>query len=75
VSKQTLIYYDKIGIFHPNYKDKKGYRFYTLSQLDAFNVIAMLRELGTPLRDIKEYLENKSTYSFIELLKEKQKSG
>ncbi|MCT4593070.1 MAG: MerR family transcriptional regulator [Anaeromicrobium sp.] len=73
VSKQTLIYYDKMEIFHPHYVDEKGYRYYSLSQCEAFMVIAMLRELDTSLKEIREYLENKSTYSFLELLDKKQK--
>lgn len=72
VSKQTLIYYDKIGIFHPCYIDEKGYRYYSLKQHDEFMVIAMLRELDTPLREIRKYLDNKSTNSFLELLNNKQ---
>lgn len=73
VSKQTLIYYDKMGIFHPCHVDEKGYRYYSLKQHDVFMIIAMLRELDTPLSEIRKYLENKSTDSFLELLSKKQK--
>ncbi|WP_418657894.1 MerR family DNA-binding transcriptional regulator, partial [Clostridioides difficile] len=30
ISKQTLIFYDKIGIFPPEYKDKNNYRYYSV---------------------------------------------
>lgn len=72
VSKQTLIYYDKIGIFKPDYVDEKGYRYYSPPQHEAFSIISMLREVNTPLEEIKEYLNNKSTQNFLTLLNEKQ---
>lgn len=28
ISRQTLIYYDKIGLFKPYKVDKNGYRYY-----------------------------------------------
>lgn len=72
VSKQTLIYYDKTGVFKPSYVDEKGYRYYSLTQHEAFYIISMLRHLGTPLKEIKEYIENRSPERFLELLDQKQ---
>ena len=35
ISKQTLIYYDKIGLFKPAYIDPDNkYRYYTVKQVD-----------------------------------------
>lgn len=35
ISKQTLIYYDKIGLFRPAYVDPdNGYRYYSPKQSD-----------------------------------------
>lgn len=72
VSKQTLIYYDKMGIFHPAYVDEKGYRYYSIIQHEPFMVIMMLRQLGTPLKEIKQYLHDRNTQNFLELLEKKQ---
>ena len=36
VNKQTLLYYDKIHLFSPEYVDDMGYRYYTFTQLDCF---------------------------------------
>ena len=33
VSRQTLIYYDKIGLFKPAVVNEKGYRFYSPTQI------------------------------------------
>lgn len=72
VSKQTLLYYDKMGIFHPKYVDDKGYRYYSFTQHESFYVISMLRQLGTPLKEIKEYIQNRNVDTFLLLLDKKQ---
>jgi len=74
VSRQTLIYYDKIGIFHPGHADEKGYRFYSLLQHEEFSLISMLAELDTPLEEIKNYLEYKNAETFLSLLKQKEQA-
>ncbi|SDZ26382.1 DNA-binding transcriptional regulator, MerR family [Evansella caseinilytica] len=68
VSKDTLFHYDKIGIFSPEIKAENGYRYYSIYQSDVFYVIAMLKELGVPLKEIKEYLEKRSPDELIRLL-------
>ena len=65
VKKQTLFHYDDIGIFSPEIKLSNGYRFYSFSQLETFNVISILKELNMPLNDIKQYLDNHSPVEFI----------
>ena len=34
VSKQTLLFYEKKNVFKPIFKNEKGFRFYSLEQLD-----------------------------------------
>ncbi len=46
VKKDTLLYYDKIGLFKPAGKSENGYRYYTIPQFDIFWVIQSLRELN-----------------------------
>ncbi len=71
VSKQTLIYYDKCGIFSPVYKDENNFRYYSLSQFEALDTLISLREIGVPLKEIKEYLSKKDIESLAELHKKK----
>lgn len=73
VSKHTLFHYDKIGLFSPELTDEKGYRYYSVSQYDVFDVISILKELGMPLKDIKEYLDNRSPDGLIDILKNQEK--
>ena len=68
VNKQTLFYYDQIGLLSPIYKSEKGYRYYSINQIELFYVIDLLKELGMSLHDIQQYTKNKSPESFLTLM-------
>lgn len=68
VNKQTLIYYDQIGLLPPIVKNEKGYRFYSINQIELFHVIDLLKDLGMSLNDIQQYMENKSPERFLDLM-------
>lgn len=68
VSKHTLYHYDEIGLFSPSIKLENGYRYYSVYQFEAFNAIWTLKELGMSLRDIKTYLEQRSSEKLQGLL-------
>ncbi|MGD8191870.1 MerR family transcriptional regulator [Brevibacillus ginsengisoli] len=70
VNKQTLFYYDHIGLMSPDIKNENGYRFYSYRQFELFNVIELLKEVGMPLKEIKPFLENKTPDNFVSLLEE-----
>ncbi|MBS4171730.1 MerR family transcriptional regulator [Bacillus sp. FJAT-49736] len=72
VNKQTLFYYDQIGLFSPEYKNEKGYRFYSIRQLELFSVIDLLKELDMSLNDIQQYTQNKSPESFLSIMYQKK---
>lgn len=71
VSKHTLFHYDEVGILKPTLINDKGYRYYSLKQLSTYDIIVVLKEVGTSLKDIKEYLENQNTDSFIEIMNQR----
>lgn len=73
VKKQTLFHYDDIGLLKPEYRCKNNYRYYSVQQLEVFNVIDMLKEIGMSLAEIKTFLQFKSSKNAIELLSEKEK--
>ena len=60
VSKDTLFHYDDIGLFCPEKVSENGYRYYSIYQMETFDTIRMLRDLGMPLKEIKNMLENRS---------------
>lgn len=72
VEKHVLFHYDKIGLFCPAIVKENGYRYYSYHQYDTFAVIRTLQRLGTSLKDIKVYLQQRSPERFLAILEEKQ---
>lgn len=58
MNKKTLQYYDEIGLFRPARVGENGYRYYSIFQLDRLALIAALKDLGLPLKEIKRYLDS-----------------
>ncbi|MCC8151354.1 MAG: helix-turn-helix domain-containing protein, partial [Lachnospiraceae bacterium] len=55
ISRQTLIYYDKINLLKPEYVDaENGYRYYSTTQLPLLRDICFLKSIGISLKDIQE---------------------
>ena len=71
ISRQTLIYYDKIGLFSPAFVDKKGMRYYNASQIPLLREICMLKQLNVPLKEIQSILHDHDRTSTVKTL-EKQ---
>ena len=58
ISRQALIFYDKIGLFRPAYVDpQNGYRYYSAAQLDSLDTICIMKKIGFSLDEIKTYLK------------------
>jgi DNA-binding transcriptional MerR regulator len=72
VNKQTLFFYDQIGLLSPMMKNEKGYRFYSIRRIELFFVIDLLKDLGMSLNDIQQYIQNKSPESFLSLMYQKK---
>lgn len=61
ISKQTLIFYDKIGLFKPAYTNPEtGYRYYSAMQLDTLDTIVVMKTIGFSLDEIKTYMANRN---------------
>ena len=73
VTKHTLYHYDQIGIFSPEIKTDRNYRYYSTSQLDVFQMIEALKNMGMSLKEIGDYLERRSPEQLVSLLQEKEK--
>lgn len=58
ISRQTLIFYDTIGLFKPNFTDpNNGYRYYGWEQLDYLDTICILKKIGLSLNEIKTFMQ------------------
>ncbi|RDY26905.1 MerR family transcriptional regulator [Romboutsia weinsteinii] len=70
VHKKTLFHYDDIDLFKPEKVEDNGYRYYSQDQLESFNVIHILKEVGMPLKQIKEVIDKRSPKNMIDLFEE-----
>ena len=59
-TRDTLLYYDKIGLLSPESRGDNNYRFYSHAQLSVINLIRTFKILGMPLSEIKR-LNNRRT--------------
>lgn len=76
VSKDTLRFYDRIGLFSPKTVNKKnGYRQYTYDQFWEIDIISCCRKLNIPLTMIREILKSKDNTSVLERMMEYQKEA
>ena len=57
VSIRTLQYYDEIGLLKPSELTAAGYRMYDDDALQTLQQILFFKELGFPLKEIKQILE------------------
>ncbi len=74
VSRKSLIFYDNIGLFSPKVVGENGYRYYSHEQIYIISVIIILKEMGTPLSQIKEYMKNGNPADAIRILRQQGES-
>ncbi|KIL35058.1 MerR family transcriptional regulator [Cohnella kolymensis] len=60
ISVRTLHHYDEIGLLTPDEITDSGYRLYSDANLGMLQQILFFRELGLPLRRIKELINDPS---------------
>ncbi len=72
VSRQTLIYYDRIDLFKPIKTLSNRYRLYSRSQINVISLISMLGEMGVSLKEIKLIIDRISPDTAIEVLNKQQ---
>lgn len=58
ISVRTLHYYDEIKLLKPSFVSDKGYRYYSDDDLKKIHHIKIFKELGMPLKNIKEVMTN-----------------
>lgn len=60
ISVRTLHHYDEIGLLTPGETTESGYRLYSNEDLEMLQQILFFKELGFPLKKIKEIINNPS---------------
>lgn len=72
LSKDTLRYYDKIGLVSPHKDPVTGYRYYSLEDLITLTYVLGLKELNFPLAEIKSLITNSTLDGFNTLLEKQE---
>lgn len=73
VTKHTLFHYDEIGILKPEFVKPNGYRYYSFKQFYLYDMIYMLKQAGSSLSEIKDYIGDYNPNHFLSILKQKEK--
>ncbi|WP_242849055.1 MerR family transcriptional regulator [Robinsoniella sp. KNHs210] len=69
ISKDTLHFYNKIGLLTPDYTDKKNqYRYYSRWNLWQLDIITTCRKLSVPLEKVKQLLNFHDNAKITQLL-------
>ena len=75
INKKTLMWYDEIGLFKPAaINPENGYRCYTYYQSPILETILLLRELDVSIREIQDFMKDRSAASLKSLLDIKSRS-
>ena len=74
ISKQSLLYYDKIHLLSPDFISEHGYRHYSITQYLDLEIIVNLRSLDIPINDIQDYLNNRSREKLDEIFRKKDRA-
>lgn len=72
ISRQTLIHYDRIDLFKPNYTDSRGYRYYSRKQIPFLRKICFLKAMGISLKDITDYIYKNNIEDSLTLLRRRK---
>jgi len=67
-TRDTLLYYDKIGLLSPAFRKANNYRYYSIGQLAVINLIRTLQDLGMSLEEIKELKDQRTPERVGEVL-------
>ena len=59
ISKQTLRYYDSIGLIRPCRHDYNNYRYYTKNELLSVIVLKYYKQMGFKLNEMRAFFEGK----------------
>lgn len=69
--KGTLLFYDKENLLKPKYTSENGYRHCGIEQYFEFELLSMLKDTGSSLKEIKKYLHHMDGEEFLDFLEER----
>lgn len=72
-TRDTLVYYEKIGLVTPKKDNCNGYRYYTIDDINVLTDIFFLKKLNLPLSDINKAIKNSKPAQVLKMIEEKEK--
>jgi DNA-binding transcriptional MerR regulator len=73
-TRDTLLFYDRIGLLEPAIRGRNNYRYYSERELLKVSFIRTFQSLGVPLKDIGELLEKRTPETVLAILSEQMES-
>ncbi len=72
IPKQTMFYYDRMGILEPEFIAENGYRYYSTTQYLTLEIILFLRKMDISVPDIRDFLKDRSKENLHSFLTERR---
>jgi MerR family Zn(II)-responsive transcriptional regulator of zntA len=69
INKETIRYYEKIGLISQPKKDDSGYRVYSNKDIETIKFILIVKNLGFTLKEISVLLHDEILHNSIEDIK------
>lgn len=70
-TRETLLHYDRKGVLRPDHVSGNGYRRYSMKQFFDFDLIALLKETGSTLEEIRRCREHCGESGYLGLFAER----
>lgn len=74
ISKQSLLYYDKVNLLSPDFVSENGYRNYSIQQFLDLEIIVNLRALDISIANIKNIWGPAARSIFCSCCRKKQRN-
>ena len=74
ISKQSLLYYDKVNLLSPDFVSENGYRNYSIQQFLDLEIIVNLRALDISIANIKNIWRTAARSIFCSCCRKKQRN-
>ena len=69
-TRDTLLYYDRIGLLSPESRGENNYRYYSSAQLSVVNLIRTYQALGMTLAEIQRLITDRTPEHIAEVLEQ-----
>ncbi|MDR0500718.1 MAG: MerR family transcriptional regulator [Coriobacteriales bacterium] len=69
-TRDTLLFYDKIGLIKPTTRTENNYRYYSHDKIATVNLIRTLQMFGMQLDEIRGIIDHREPKLFLEMCKD-----